>query len=110
VVYYDSQIIANHVVYAALSNQIISFLKKSTWFPLLTAQTTKLNRLAAIFFATISAIGISYTYSYTPDGVLNLAISGLTFSAVWNAAKTWIFSYAIQQGGYHMTKTNGVEK
>jgi hypothetical protein len=103
---YDGQVIANSVVYAALGNWFIGHVKKSKLVPLINEQTYWINKTFAMLVAGIAALGVTYTYSYSAEGVLTVVINGLTLGGLWISFKTWLFSYVLQQTGYHLTKEN----
>lgn len=101
---YDGQVIANSVAYAALGNWFITKVKNSELVPWINKQSYWINKVFAMLIALVAAVGVTYTYTYSPDGVLNLTLSGLTLLNIWVSFKTWLFSYALQQTGYHITK------
>jgi hypothetical protein len=104
-VYYDGQVVANQVVYAAAGNWLLNKVKTSKIFPFLNESTYLANKLAAMGIAAITAFGINYTYTYAPaDGVLNIAITGLTIAGIFEGAKQFMFSYVLQQGMYNGMK------
>ena len=105
-IYTDGQVLADSVVYAAVANTLIGYLKKAKWFPWLNGTTFYLNRFAAITTALIATFGINYSHSYTSDGVLTITLTGLTLVGMLAGLKQFIVSYAIQQGSYHLTKTD----
>lgn len=106
-VYYDGQVIANQIVYGAIGTFVIQKIKSSKLVPFINEQTYWINRTLAILTSGIAAIGINYSYSYTSDGVLNIAITGLTFWGLVEGMKQWLFAYVIQQTGYKLTKSAG---
>ena len=103
-VYYDGQVIANQVVYAALGDWIIRKIKSSSLVPFINEQTYWINHAFAVIVSGIAALGINYTYSYSPDGVLNIAITGLTLTGIYMTAKQWLFAYILQQTSYRLNK------
>lgn len=101
---YDGQVIANSVAYAALGNWLVKKIKESELIPWFNKQTYWMNKVLAIVIAAVGAIGVTYTYSYSDDGVLSLTLAGLTLANIWISFKTFVISYALQQTGYHITK------
>lgn len=72
----------------------IDYLKRSDKFPWLTKETEKLNQLAAAIGAAITAAGIHFVIEPTSvAGGYTIAISGLTFGAIWH----FFISLASQQ-------------
>lgn len=104
-VFYDGQVITNQFAYAAIGNWIINKIKQTSLIPFVNNQTYILNHIIAISIAGVSALGINYSYSYTPDGVLAITLTGLTFVGVSTALWQWFISYVMQQGVYNVMKT-----
>lgn len=102
--YYDDQVIANSVVYAAIGDWLIRKAKNSKLTPFINKQTYLLNHLAAVGISGIAALGINYTYTYTDDGVLQIVLTGLTWSGILMGMKQWLFQYILQQFAYNMKK------
>ena len=107
---YDGQVIANSVVYAALGNWFINKVKKSKLIPFINDQTYWINKSFAVLISVIAALGVTYTYTYSADGILSLTITGLTLASLWANFKVWVLSYSLQQTGYHLTKEKRDER
>jgi hypothetical protein len=75
----------------------IEALKKSRWFPWLTAETTTVNRIAAVVGSLAAAVGIHYSYDMTAGALL---ITGLTPSGISHGIWHWAQQYAITQLAY----------
>lgn len=105
-VYYDGQVLTNQIAYGILGHSIISWLKKTALVPFINKNSWWINRSLAIVLATISAVGINYSYSYSPDGVFVLTLRGLTLSGIWSGLLQWLVAYGSQQLPYHLTRTS----
>lgn len=75
----------------------LQILKKSEWFPWITHQTDKTNRLLAVGLAGLAAIGIHFSFD-TVAGVLT--ISGLKLGTILNGGWAWLQSFATQEFVY----------
>jgi len=114
-VYYDSQIITSQVVLSAIVVNIFRIIKKSKLIPWINGNTKILNKIIAVAASGLVALGINWNYSYTPDndGTIAIMITGVSLAGLYSMAKTWVFSYIVQQSGYRMTEkpvplSNGV--
>lgn len=105
-VYYDGQVLTNQIAYGIIGNEVVRWIKTTKLIPFINKQTFWLNRGVAMFVATISALGINYTYAYTPEGVLTLTFTGLTVAGVWHGFLQWVVAYGSQQLPYHLTRTS----
>lgn len=79
---------------AYLVAEVLQLLKESSWFPWLTAETAKANRIAGIVIAAVSAVGVHMTFS--PDSG-TLVVSGLTASGILTMGGDWLKQWAMQQ-------------
>lgn len=75
----------------------IELVKRSHWFPWLTAETRTLNRVAAVIGSLIAAVGIHYSYDASAGA---LVITGLTTWGVAHGIWHWAQQYAITQLAY----------
>lgn len=105
-VYYDGQVLSNQLAYGVIGHSLLAWLKKTQLVPFINKNTYYVNRGMAILFATISAVGINYSYTYSPDGTLAITLTGLTLSGVWHGFLQWVMAYASQQLPYHLTRTS----
>lgn len=104
-VYYDSNVLVNQMFYGVVGNYIIRFAKKSKFVPWINENRPWLTRGLGIFLATISALGIEHTYSYTAEGVFTLTLTGLTIASLYEHLKQIVIAYIFQQVPYHAMKT-----
>jgi|HubBroStandDraft_3_1064219.scaffolds.fasta_scaffold47252_4 hypothetical protein len=73
---------------SALSVAAIQYLKKSSWFPWLSDESSNFAlRLASVFTALGSAVGIHFVYSASEG---TLMVSGLTMAAILPAGWAWL--------------------
>lgn len=103
-VYYDGNVLTNQIVYGVIGNYLVGLAKRSPWLPFLNAATPYLNRAVTIGIALVSALGLEYTYSYTPEGMFTLTLAGLTFWSVFEHGKQFLVAYIFQQIPYHAMK------
>lgn len=104
--YYDANVLANQVAASGLIVWIIRALKQSRlpWLSWINEHSWLVNRTLSIVAALLVSLGLSYQYSYTPDGVLTLSLSGLTLASLIDHARTWLVGYILQQTGYRVTE------
>jgi len=103
-IYYDSQIIASQVVFSSIIVWLFREVKKCGWITFINGETPKVNKLIAIISSGLVALGLNTTYSYTPEGIFTLQVTGLTLIGVYEGLKQWMFSYIVQQTGYRITE------
>jgi hypothetical protein len=104
-VYYDSNVLVNQMFYGVVGNYIIRFAKKSRFLPWINEARPWVTRGLGIFLATISALGIEHTYSYTAqEGVFTLTLTGLTIPLLYDHTKQVVIAYIFQQVPYHAMK------
>lgn len=82
---------------SAMVIYFLQTLKKSSWFPWLTAETKTLNRLVGFLGAGLTAVGIHFAFDVQQGQLL---ITGLTFSGLLHGAWHWAQQYALQQLAY----------
>jgi hypothetical protein len=93
------------VVLGALAAYLLQWLKKASWFPVLTDQSTKLWKVTcSAIVAAGTALGLSFDFQAT-QGVLT--ISGLTAANVWNAVMAFGLSFLAQHSSYELLVRNG---
>jgi len=81
----------------------IEAIKKSSWFPWITMETHKLNRLLGVIVAGAStfAIHIAWDDSVSVDNVAGvLSISIPTFPVFIHEVWNWFVQWAFQQYSY----------
>ena len=86
---------------AALVSFALNWLKQSSWFPWITAETEKLNRLVMIAGAGLATLGISVHCDWTNH---NCLVSGLDAHTVIAGFWMWCQQIAITHGWYRATK------
>lgn len=65
------------VVIAGIISTLLGMLKKSSWFPWITAETSKVNRVVAIALSFLGTAGIHFAWNASSH---SLTITGL---ALW---------------------------
>lgn len=78
---------------------ILQWLKRSSWFPVLTMETSKLNAIVASIIAVAGGVGIAFTYN-AQSGVLT--VTGLTLASIWNALQHSILQFMMQHTVYRV--------
>lgn len=92
----ENQVIFNAIIVAALQ-----WLKNAKWFPWLSAETAKLNRVIAILASGAAAIGVHSTFV---GGVLT--ITGLSWAVIGPGLYNWLQSFVFQQLIFKATISN----
>lgn len=97
-----NDLVISQVTLSAIAVVVMQWLKKSSWFPWLTAQSDAANKIVAAFFAAAAAVGIHYTYDAS---TATLTFTGISFAALGHALWHWLQSYAVQEtiykGAFH---------
>lgn len=88
---------------AAIISFFVNFLKGSKFFPGITAETGKLNRVLAILLSGMAAIGIHARYSSTDHTLL---FTGLSLTTVLYGLWHWIVQALYVHGWYKATSSN----
>lgn len=104
--YYDANILANQIGASGLTVWLIRAMKQShlPMFAWINEHSWLVNRTLAILASLAVSLGLSYQYSYTPEGILTLSLSGLTVASLIDHARIWLVGYMIQQSGYRLTE------
>ena len=92
---FGNQVLLNAIIVAALQ-----WLKNSKWFPWLSAETEKANRIIAVLLAGAAALGVHTNFDHT-TGVLT--ITGLTLATIWSGLYNWLVSFVTQQTLFKVT-------
>lgn len=90
----DMSVLSTQLVLNAIAVFALQHLKSSKYFPWLTAETQKLNRIIAVVAAGLTSIGVHYSFDHT-TGVL--MITGLTVASLWQGLCNWVTSFISQQ-------------
>lgn len=98
--------ISTQLVASSIAVWVIQIIKKSKYFPWITAQTGRLNRVVAVVVSGLTAVGIHVTFDHS-SGVLT--ISGLTAAGIVVGFGTWLKSFVMQELVYQgvTTKSKG---
>lgn len=97
------EVLSSQVTAAAVVSFLIAFLKKQAWFPLLTSETEKLNRLAAVVLSGLAALGISVSFNHEAG---QLIVSGLTASTIVTGLWHWLQQFALTHGWFKATSAS----
>lgn len=97
-------LVLNQVTSSAVVILLINKLKSSSWFPSITKGTDELNRVLAVLFAGLGAIGVHTSFDHAA-GILT--ITGLTTTGILTGLWHWVTSYATQELAYQATKKAG---
>ena len=87
--------LGSQITLAAVASTALEWLKRSKYFPLLTMETSKLNRMVAIVLSFAGAAGVSATYDSSAHTLL---IAGLDWHSISHFAWTWLSQFVIQHG------------
>jgi len=90
--------ISTQAALTVICSSLIEALKRTKYFPLITAETDKLNFIVGGIVAGIAAFGVHLTYDRA-TGVLT--VTGLTLATVGNFVYDWAIQWAMQHGYYH---------
>lgn len=91
------------VVSQLTAGMVMSFflqeIKKSRFFPWLTMETAKLNRIAAGVLAALTALGIHFAYTHVGT-TWTFTFSNVSLPVILHGLWDWLSSFAFQQGWY----------
>ena len=94
------ELLTSQVTAAAVVSFIINFLKKQAWFPWLSKETDKANRIAAVVLSGLASVGIHTTFDHQNG---TLVITGLTVTAVATGLWHWGTQFALTHGWFKAT-------
>jgi hypothetical protein len=97
----EQSVVMSHVTSAAISVALINWLKKSSWFPWITQEKTKVMRLAAYVTAAVGAVGIHYTWN---PAARTLSFDIPTVASMFAIAVAYVKSFAMQEITYQATR------
>ena len=99
----ETELISSQLAVAYATSSLLEWLKGKSWFPLVNANTSSINRLVAIGTAFVAAIGVHLVSDWNQaEGVLVITINGLTVANIAHGLIAWIQQYAMQQGSYKL--------
>ena len=96
----DANLAITHVTTAGVVVFIINWLKKSPYFPWITAQNTRILRALAVVGAGAAGLGIHYVWNPSDH---SLVITGLSLAGILTAAGIWLKSFVTQEIIYQST-------
>jgi len=84
------------VVIGVVMSYLLEFLKKVSWFPVLTEQSTKfIKQVFSVLVAAGAALAISFSFDPTLG---RLTIDGLTWTNMGHGLITFLLSLIVQHG------------
>lgn len=83
---------------------VMQWLKKASWFPLLTAQSKNVSRAVAALLSLLAGVGIHMTWNHDAG---TLVISGLTLASIIGLLGAWLKSHCVQEGLYRLYEATG---
>jgi len=98
----ETSIVISHVTAAGIVVGAINWLKSSPYFPWITAEKTKLLRVAAVLGAAIGAGGIHYAWN---PAARMLSFSVPTFAAFGAFLVAWLKHFIVQEITYQATSS-----
>jgi hypothetical protein len=96
--------IGTQVAAAAIISFVLNWLKKSSWFPWITAETTKLNRFMAILLSGLASVGIHFQWSSANHSLL---ITGLSLGTILLFLWHWFVQFVYTHGWFKATSASG---
>jgi hypothetical protein len=94
----------SHVTTAGVVVFAINWLKRSSLFPWITAERTKLLRVLAVAGAGIGALGIHVAWNADAH---SLTLTGLSLVSILTLGAAWLKSFVTQEVIYQATNKNG---
>jgi hypothetical protein len=96
-------VLSTQITLSGLSVMLIQMLKDSKWATLFHRESDRLNKVASIIAAVLSAIGIHWTWTHGAlPGQYMMQVSGLTpagiASGVWAITKSLVLNELIYRG------------
>lgn len=101
----NESLILSQIGSSALVVFLLQKAKESKWFPFLTTETAKLNRVVAVIAAGLVSVGVHTTFDKSAG---TLVITGLTVSGILHGLWAWLNSYAVQHSIYKVTTINSI--
>lgn len=80
---------------AGIISLVLGWLKKSKYFPWITAESSKVNRAAMIVLSGLATLGIHFSYSAG-----TLLISGLSLATIGAGLWHWTVQAFVTHGWY----------
>lgn len=93
--------LTHQIALAVVVAYVIQWLKDRQWFPLLNADTARLNELCSVLGAFVSSVGIQFALQGTFDTGWHLALSIPPGPVIWDTVIHTIGQFGIQQAIYH---------
>lgn len=95
--------LSTQVAVAAVISWLLQKIKGSSWFPFITAETEKINRIAAVVLSGLGTLGIVLACSSVERKCTLTWPDAATLAAgLWQ----WFTQFAILHGWWKVTKPN----
>ena len=86
---------------------LIQKVKLVRWFPWITTETQKINRIVSAIAATLASAGMTFSFTNPEHGTYVLSVVGLTLTHVVNFGVTAIVNYFTQKLVFKVAYSNG---
>lgn len=104
----DHNVLATQITVGALSVAFLNWLKGSKYFPWLTQETAKLNRVFAALVALIGAVGVHLTWAAgDTSGTYMITVTGATLHGIAMGGWVWLKQFVMQELIYRSTANGG---
>jgi hypothetical protein len=93
--------VSTKIALAAILSFVLQWLKQASWFPLLTNETARLNRIASLVLAALGQLGIALACSWSDRScTLTWPERSVFLLGLWKVGEQW----AILHGWWKVTK------
>jgi hypothetical protein len=100
----DHNVLATQITMGGVGVAFLQWLKSTKFFPWVTAESAKLNRILAAAVALVSAVGIHLSWQSAGEpGAYTLTITGATLTGVTSMAWIWLKQFVVQEFMYRAT-------
>lgn len=96
-------LMTSQVTAAAVVSFLIAFLKKQAWFPWLSQESDRANRIAAIALSGLASVGIHAQFDHATGQLL---ITGLTLTTIAAGLWHWVTQFALTHGWFKATSAS----
>lgn len=100
----ETSIALSQVTTSGIVIFVINWLKKSSYFPWITAERTRLLRVLGVMGAGLGSLGIHYVWNPQQHSLL---LTGLSLTTILVSFVTWVKSFVTQEIIYRATMKNG---
>jgi len=94
----DHNVLATQITIGALSVAFLNWLKTTRYFPWMTEETAKLNRVFAAIVALVGAVGVHLTWAAgDTSGTYLITVTGATLHGIGLGAWVWLKQFVMQE-------------